>query len=93
MRLTREWGLTPPEQNAKVDGIEVDFLWREQRLVVELDGWRYHRTREAFEHDRERDQALARSGHRVLRFTHRQLTERPDEAARTIRAALAVAGR
>ena len=88
-KLCEDHELPRPEQNAKVQGIEVDFLWRAERLVVELDGWRYHRTRQAFERDRERDQALARSGHRVLRFTHRQLTEEPGQVARTVRAALA----
>lgn len=81
--------LPAPEHNEKVAGLEVDFLWRDQLLVVELDGWRYHRSRQAFEHDRARDQQLARAGHRTLRFTHRQVTERPGEVARTVRAALA----
>ena len=82
-------GIAVGEQNAKVNGIEVDFLWRDAKLVVELDGWRFHRTREAFERDRQRDQMLARGGVRVLRFTHRQITERPREVARTVRSALA----
>ena len=88
VKLCQREGIAVGEHNAQVAGIEVDFLWREQRLVVELDGWRFHRTREAFERDRERDQALVRSGHRVLRFTHRQITERPRDVARTVRAAL-----
>lgn len=43
------------------------------RLVVELDGWEFHRTREQFEEDRRRDQELARQGFRVIRITYRQL--------------------
>ena len=88
-RLCEQAGIAVGEHNAKVHGIEVDFLWRERRLVVELDGWRYHRSRAAFEDDRARDQALARAGFRVVRFTYRQVTERPEEVARTLRAALA----
>lgn len=87
-RLCEERGLPRPEHNARVHGLEVDFLWREQRLVVELDGWRYHRSRRAFEDDRARDQALVRAGFAVLRFTHRQATEAPVRVAATVRAAL-----
>ena len=88
LRLCEERSLPPPENNAHVNGIEVDFLWRDQRVVVEVDGWEYHRTRHAFETDRARDQALARTGHRVLRFTHRQLQSDAAGVARTVRAAL-----
>ncbi|HEV2062258.1 MAG TPA: type IV toxin-antitoxin system AbiEi family antitoxin domain-containing protein, partial [Solirubrobacteraceae bacterium] len=68
-RLCEEHRLPRPEHNVTLGGVEVDFLWRGRGLVVELDGWRYHRSRQAFEDDRARDQALARAGHRVLRFT------------------------
>jgi very-short-patch-repair endonuclease len=78
-RLCRDAGIEEPENNVMVAGLEVDFLWRERRLVVELDGWQYHRSRQAFERDRERDARLTRAGHTVLRFTHRQVTERPGE--------------
>jgi very-short-patch-repair endonuclease len=54
-------------------------------MVVETDGYRYHRTRRAFERDRERDAILARAGYRTLRFTHRQLTRDPASVAATIR--------
>ena len=88
-RLCARHGLPEPEHNVRIAGLEVDFLWREQRLVAELDGWRYHRGRQAFEDDRARDQALARAGVRVIRFTHRQVTDRHGDVARTVRAALA----
>jgi hypothetical protein len=88
-RLCETHGIARPENNASVAGLEVDFVWRAQRVVVELDGWAFHRTRHAFERDRERDQALAREGFAVLRFTHRQVTERAWDVARTVRAALA----
>jgi very-short-patch-repair endonuclease len=74
--------------NTRVAGFEVDFAWPEQRVVAETDGWAYHRSRQAFERDRTRDQALARAGHRVLRFTHRQVESGAAEVAATLRAAL-----
>jgi len=53
--------------------------------VVEVDGWTFHRTRRAFERDRERDAKLATAGVRVLRFTHRQVTREPALVAAAIR--------
>jgi very-short-patch-repair endonuclease len=52
---------------------------------VETDGYQYHRTRRAFERDRERDAILARAGYRMLRFTRRQLTREPAMVADTVR--------
>jgi REase_MTES_1575 len=74
--------------NAQIHGFEVDFLFAAQRLVVETDGWRYHRTRRAFERDRDRDAALLMSGYRTLRVTHHRLRSDPAGVAATLRALL-----
>jgi very-short-patch-repair endonuclease len=60
------------------------------RLIIEFDGWEFHRSREAFERDRRRDAELARRGYIVLRFTHRQVTREWHWVLATIRACLAV---
>ena len=73
-----------PEVNVVVEGIEVDFFWRAQRLVVETDGHETHGTRTAFERDRARDARLTARGYRVVRFTHRQLTHEPALVAATL---------
>jgi very-short-patch-repair endonuclease/predicted transcriptional regulator of viral defense system len=83
--LCDEQQLERPRPRAWVAGLRVDFLFAASRLVVETDGYRYHRTRRAFERDRERDAILARAGYRTLRFTHRQLTREPALVAATIR--------
>jgi very-short-patch-repair endonuclease len=57
------------------DVVEADCLWREQRVVVELDGREAHGTRVAFESDRERDRSLVAAGWRVIRVTWRQLDD------------------
>jgi Protein of unknown function (DUF559)/Transcriptional regulator, AbiEi antitoxin len=67
-----------------------DFYWPECRLVVETDG-RDHRRRARYEHDRERDAKMLLAGYRVVRFTWRQLTERPEYVVATLRALLATA--
>jgi very-short-patch-repair endonuclease len=48
----------------------VDLVWREGRIVVEVDGWEMHGTRWAFASDRRRDYELALSGYTVLRLTN-----------------------
>jgi very-short-patch-repair endonuclease len=74
-------GLPRPEVNVDLRlgdrFIEADFLWREQRLIVEVDGHGTHGTRAAFERDRERDRILQAHGWRVVRITWRQLHDDP----------------
>jgi very-short-patch-repair endonuclease len=86
--LCRRHRLPQPLVNAGVHDYEVDFLWPDESLIVELDGWDFHRTRSAFEEDRARDARLSVLGYRVVRFTWRQVESRPGEVARTIRSLL-----
>jgi hypothetical protein len=81
-------GLPRPAANARPLGFRVDFLWPGRRVVAETDGWRFHRTRAAFETDRARDQALAAAGYVVLRFTHRQVSTVPADVAAKLSAVL-----
>jgi len=57
----------------------LDFSYRDQRLILEVDGYAYHSDPVAFEKDRERRNALTVRGWKVLNFTWRALHERPDE--------------
>jgi very-short-patch-repair endonuclease len=88
LAVCRRHRLPRPEVNVKIERLEVDLLWREQRLVVEVDGWDSHRTRSAFEEDRTRDARLAVLGYEVIRFTWRQLERDPAGVAKTIRSLL-----
>jgi very-short-patch-repair endonuclease len=85
LALCHHHGLPRPNVNAWVENLEVDFLFAAERLVVEADSYRYHRSRRAFERDRERDAILARAGYRTLRFTDRQMRWQSSEVAETIR--------
>ena len=76
--LCRGAGVPVPAVNVWVGDCEVDMLWDEQRVIVELDGWDTHRTRAAFERDRARDVRLQAMGYTVLRFTWRQLAHEPE---------------
>ena len=85
----RSAGLPRPETNVRVEGHEVDAIWREQRLIVEFDGYATHGTRRSFEEDRRRDQQLVAKGWRVVRITWRQLTDEPIAVVARLAAALA----
>jgi hypothetical protein len=69
-----EFGLPRPEVNQTVEvggrSFEPDCLWRDARLVIELDGRQFHATRTAFEADRERDRLLMLAGWSTVRVTH-----------------------
>ena len=88
LALVRKARLPLPVTNTELHGYEVDHLWREQRLIVEVDGWDGHSTRAAFEADRRRDAELQSRGYRVLRVTWRQLTEEPEAVIASLSAAL-----
>jgi hypothetical protein len=75
LALCRRSGLPPPEVNVKIGRYTADFLWREQHLVVEADGWQAHRGRQAFLDDRARDAHLRVRGFEVLRFSDEQVEE------------------
>ncbi|HZC29721.1 MAG TPA: DUF559 domain-containing protein [Gaiellaceae bacterium] len=87
LELCRASGLPRPRVNARVEGLEVDFLFDAAKVVVETDGWRFHKTRRDFEDDRARDALLAAAGYRTLRFTNRQIRRQPATVVAALRAA------
>ncbi len=88
LRLIRRARLPEPETNVRLHGYEVDFLWRDQRLIAEIDGYAFHSMRSSFERDRRRDQRLMTAGYTVIRVTWRQLTEEPEAVVATLASAL-----
>jgi very-short-patch-repair endonuclease len=88
--LIRRARLPEPETNVRVEGHEVDLLWRDHNLVVEIDSWAFHSMRSSFERDRRRDQRLTTAGYRVIRITDRQLINEPELVVATLTRALAL---
>jgi very-short-patch-repair endonuclease len=87
LALIRRGGLAEPEVNARLAGYEVDFLWRAERRVIEVDGFAYHSTREAASRDRRKDDDLEAAGFGVTRFTADQVLHDPEDTlARATRA-------
>ena len=82
--LLTEGGLPVPETNTKLrlagKIYEVDFLWRQQKLVVETDGGRFHDNPSAGARDSDRNHALAKAGYRLPRLGWEDLRDRPEQA-------------
>jgi very-short-patch-repair endonuclease len=91
LRLWRRTRLRDPEVNVPIGGMTVDFLWREERLVIETDSYATHGGTVAFEDDHQRDMRLRRLGYAVHRFTELQLETEPDAVIEDILAALRAA--
>jgi very-short-patch-repair endonuclease len=77
--------LPRPRVNHNENGRELDFHWPGSALVVEVDGWRYHRTRLAFAADRRRDRLLLRSGRHAVRYTGDEIEHTPAAVAAELR--------
>ena len=89
--LCERFRLPRPLINEKVCGIEVDALFPGTMLIVELDGGPAHASSTRMEADREKELALRAAGYRIVRYTWRQLQDRPREVAADARRQLAAA--
>jgi very-short-patch-repair endonuclease len=87
-RLMRDADLSQPRCNVRLHDYTVDFVWPDQRLVVEVDGYQFHGHRSAFERDRRKDQVLVAAGYRVVRVTWRQLLHESLRVVAVVAAAL-----
>ncbi len=73
LALCESAGLPMPEINATVGRMTVDAVWRRERVAVELDGFRAHRTRAQLEGDRRRELRLRALGFTVARYVEDQV--------------------
>ena len=79
--LSVRFGLPPALINTTVAGYEVDALFPEEKVIVELDGYDFHRTKESFERDRERDATTLHYGFVTVRLTWERVTTTPEKEA------------
>jgi very-short-patch-repair endonuclease len=92
LALIRNGGLPEPEAQVRLAGYTVDFLWREQRVVFEIDGYGFHTSRRAFDRDRRKDLALKQAGYDPNRVSRDQVKYEPMIVLAYIAGALARAG-
>ena len=90
-RLAADAELPSPDVGHRIGPYTVDFAWPEHGVVVEIDSWGTHGSRDAFERDRIRDAYLAARGIVVIRITEHRLVDRPLAVAATVAAALTYA--
>jgi len=84
LQLCADAGLPKPQVNAVLGAYEVDALWSEQGLVVELDAYGTRGSRRSFENDRIRDATLLEAGYRTMRVTGLCLEREPEAVGRAI---------
>jgi very-short-patch-repair endonuclease len=85
LELLREAELPPPQTNRPADGRRVDCRWPKQRLTIELDGYRYHHSRHAWERDRRREREARARGDEFRRYTYGDVFEQPRLMLRELR--------
>ncbi|MGH3440920.1 MAG: type IV toxin-antitoxin system AbiEi family antitoxin domain-containing protein [Nitriliruptorales bacterium] len=93
LRLVHHLGLPAPEVNRRIVAggkvvAKVDFIWPSARLIVEVDGLRWHSTPSQKAYDDDRQNELVLRGYRVLRFGARRILGSPERVGAQIRAAL-----
>ena len=88
LALLEQQRLPQPETNRPAGSHRVDARWPRHRLTVELDGYRYHRSRHAWEQDRRREREAYARGDRHRRFTHDDLSGDPGRMLAELRALL-----
>jgi hypothetical protein len=82
--FAERYGLPTPLINAKLHGFEVDVYFPAERVVVELDGWEFHSSRQSFISDRDKDTTLLALGIVTIRITWERLIETPEREARRL---------
>jgi very-short-patch-repair endonuclease len=80
--------LALPEVNEQVEGLMVDALWRQARVIAELDGLAAHSSPAQLARDHDRDLRLRRAGYAVLRYSWRQVIADPAAVAADLRRVL-----
>lgn len=88
LKLLRAHGLPMPLTNRPAGGRLVDCRWPEFRLTVELDGYRFHNSRHAWERDRRREREARARGDDFRRFTYGDVLEHPTLMLTELRAVL-----
>jgi very-short-patch-repair endonuclease len=75
LELLRDEDLPLPLTNRVAGGRRVDCRWPERRLTVELDGYRFHNSRHAWEQDRRREREARARGDEFRRYTYGDVME------------------
>jgi predicted transcriptional regulator of viral defense system len=83
-----KYGLPAPIMGQPFHGYILDALFPAERVIVELDGWDFHKSKISFEDDRERDAEMLAHDHVTVRMTWERIHGRPRREARRLRTIL-----
>lgn len=86
LRVLRAAGVPLPVVQHRVGSYRVDFAYPDARVAIEADGFRWHSSRQQWDRDLARRNALTMLGWTILHVTWTQLTERPEEVVEAVRA-------
>jgi very-short-patch-repair endonuclease len=81
LAFAERFGLPRPRVNEPIGRYIADALFVEERLIVELDGWPFHSSKDSFESDRERDAEMLARGYATVRITWARLLGTPKREA------------
>jgi very-short-patch-repair endonuclease len=76
-KLIRDAGLPPPLVNQPLGRCVPDFMWRDERLIVEIDSYGFHGGPGGFRRDHDKDFVYRNAGFDVLRPTRNQVVFEP----------------
>ncbi len=96
LRILRRAGLPLPDCQARIAAngatiARVDFRYRETTAIIEVNGHRYHSTREQLRRDARRRRALVAQGLAVYDFTYDEIVRDPESLVDTVTAILGLA--
>jgi very-short-patch-repair endonuclease len=86
LAVLRDARLVLPQTNISAGGRRVDCYWPQERLVVELDSYRYHHSRHAWEQDRHREREARARGEEFRRYTYGDVFDEPQLIMAELRA-------
>jgi very-short-patch-repair endonuclease len=88
VELLRARGMPLPLTNRPSGSYHVDCRWPDQRLTVELDSYRFHHSRHAWQQDRNREREARARGDEFRRYTWADVFEQPGPMVADLRGLL-----
>jgi hypothetical protein len=88
LRSILDANLPRPVTNRRAGGRRVDARWPTERVTVEIDSYRFHNSRYAWEQDRRREREAYARGDEFRRYTYGDVMEHPHQMLRELRALL-----
>lgn len=88
LRRLRDAGLPLPQTNRRAGSKRVDCRWPVIKLTVELDSYRFHNSRHAWEQDHRREREARARGDEFRRYTYGDVLEHPQRMMSELRSLL-----